>query len=451
MNSRSIVVAIVLGIPAVALLAFGPRGSVNVPEGRIVVRYWEKWTGVEGEVMKRLVERFNAGPGAERNVWVDYNAISAIEQRTLVAAAGGDPPDVAGLYDFIIPQYADQGALRPLDDLVDEFDIDVGAFNPVWIDIGTYNGKLYALPSTPYTIALYYNRALFREAGLDPNHPPQTTAEFEAYARKLTRLGPDGRIVQGAFTPSPAMLGWWPWVWPVFFDAELWDGRTFTLDSPQTRASMEFVTNIRKIDGLDDAAAFDEWFKFEGTAGAIESAQNPFLSGRVAMVYQGPWMSNWIRTYKPDLDYGVAAFPSVTAERRYALASCDVFCVPAGARHPREAMVFIAWLMQQDVMEELCQRHNKISPFRTPGESFYANHPNPHIRTFVELSASADAFSYPDMPMWAQVKDELLQMLNRVLNKPGQIDDAVRRAQAKTSEVVQEYWTMSARRKGGGR
>jgi hypothetical protein len=46
MNVRSAILLIVLGIPAVALLAFGPRGQVNVPPGRTVIRYWEKWTGV---------------------------------------------------------------------------------------------------------------------------------------------------------------------------------------------------------------------------------------------------------------------------------------------------------------------------------------------------------------------------------------------------------------------
>jgi ABC-type glycerol-3-phosphate transport system substrate-binding protein len=444
MNVRSIILVLALGLPALGLLAFGPRGQYGVPPARTVVRYWEKWTGVEGQAMQRIVERFNSTIGAAQHIWVEYSAVSSIEQRTLIATAGGDPPDIAGLYDFIVPQYADQGALRPLDDLLAEFGIDPGEFQPIWLDICRYKGQLFALPSTPYTIALYYNRELFRRAGLDPDRPPQTLAEFSAYAQRLTTRDAEGRIVQAGFTPSMAMLGWWPWIWPCLCDGRLWDGQHCTLDTPAGRAAVNWLADLRDAQGALAMIAF------EGTAGAIESAQNPFLSGRIAMVYQGPWMSNWIAKYAPTLDYDVALFPSVTRERRNVFASSDVFVIPTGARHPREAMTFLAYVLRQDVMEELCRNHNKISPFLKPGADFFAGHPNPHIRVFAELAASPDAFSYPQMPMWLQVLDELKPMLNTVLKEPQRANVAIETTQRKVNQIVQDYQDMAVRRGGRG-
>jgi multiple sugar transport system substrate-binding protein len=390
--------------------------------------------------MQRIVERFNETVGATEGIWVEYNAVSNVDQRTLIATAGGDPPDVAGLFDHGVPQFADQGALAELDGLVAEFDIDLDAFKPIWLEIGRYQGNLYALPSTPYTIALYYNRRLFREAGLDPDRPPQTIAELDECARRLTKRDADDKIIQMGFTTSPAMLGWWHWVWPCFFDARLWDGRRFCLDTPEGRAAFRWIAERRAELSVADALAF------EATAGAIEGSQNPFLSERLAMVFQGPWVSNWVRAYTPSLDYGVAPFPSVTRERRNVFASTDVFVIPSGSRHPREAMRFLKFVLDKEVMDELCSAHCKVSPFREPGPGFFAAHPNPHIRVFDEMARSPHAFGYPKMPTFAQASSEMLFLLESVLRGVREWDDALQMTQQKVGSIVSEYQRMAAER-----
>jgi ABC-type glycerol-3-phosphate transport system substrate-binding protein len=442
MKLRSALLLAVLVLPAAGLLVFGPRGRHVVPPDRIVVRYWEKWSGVEGAAMQRLVDAFNNGLGAERGVWVDYTAISNVDQRTLIATAGGDPPDLAGLYDHVVAQFADQGALLPLDELAAEYGIDGAAFKPIWWEIGRYKGQLFALPSAPYTIALFYNRRLFREAGLDPDAPPQSIEELTDFAKRLTRYDANGRISQMGFTTSPAMLGWWHWVWPFFFGARPWDGERFSIDTPEGRAAYAWLARTRADVGVGQALTF------EASALAIESAQNPFLSGRLAMVFQGPWMATWARTYAPELDYGVARFPSAEADRQHVFASADVFVIPRGAKHPREAMLFLSYVLRQDVMEELCRAHGKVSPFRAPSSEFFANHTNPHIRTFDALAASPDVFGYPKMPTWSQASSAMLTLLDTVLRAKDSPADAVAAAQRRIDAIVQEYDAMQRLRYG---
>lgn len=438
MNVRQWLSTLVLAGPAIALIAFGPRGEVNVPQQRTLVRYWEKWSGVEAVAMRQIVDDFNATIGAEKNIWVDYSSVSGIEQRFLIATAGGDPPDLAGLYDMVLPQCADQDALLPLDDLAREFGIDADAFNAVWWNIGKYKGQLYALPSTPYTIALYYNREAFREVGLDPDRPPHTTAELHEFALRLNKYDDAGRLTRVGF--SAPMLSWWPWAWPYYFDARLWDGREFRFDTPAVHECLDWLMATRTQTGLDQLLAF------ESDSGLIEGAQNPFLSGRVAMIFQGPWMSTWAKVYTPDLDYGVAPFPSSRANRHNVFASSDVFVIPRGSPHPREAMLFLSYVLRQPVFERLCRQHNKLSPYREPLPEFFEKHPNPFIRVFDRMSRSPHTFGYPKMPTFAAARDEIIVHLDQVLRGKLAPADAIDRVQHRVDAMVDRYQQMQARR-----
>ena len=68
-----------------------------------------------------------------------------------------------------------------------------------------YRGSLYAIPTTPATTALHWNKKLFREAGLDPDSPPRTIEELDAVAQRLTKRE-GGKIVQVGVLP--AVPGW---------------------------------------------------------------------------------------------------------------------------------------------------------------------------------------------------------------------------------------------------
>ena len=389
--------------------------------------------------MRRVVGQFNDSLGVAEGIWVEYCEISNVDQRVLIAAAGGDPPDLAGLYDYNIAQFADYGALRALDELAESNGIRADSFKPVWWDLCKYKRRLYALPSAPYTIALHYNRRLFRAAGLDPDRPPHTISELDDYSRRLTLRDGQGRIVQAGFTPAPKILGWWHWVWPYFFHARLWDGNRFHLETEESRACFRWIAQGRRELGIDAALAFED------TVYAIEGGQNPFLSERVAMVFQGPWMANWVRTYWPDLDYAVAPFPSVDG-RPAAFVSSDIFVIPRGARHPKEALRFLRFVLQPEVMEGLCQAHGKVSPFRRPREQFFEQHPNPHIRVFDDLALVEDAFGYPSMPTFKEVSNELLLMLEIILQGLREPEEALADVQVKIDLVVEQYHRLQGRR-----
>src|SRR2546421_6209176 len=95
-----------LGSGALLLLAFGPRAGDEFPRDAVVVDYWEKWTGDEESAMRQIVNDFNDGVGRQKHIFVRYLSTSGVEQKTLVATAAGVPPDIAGLYNQDVPQFA---------------------------------------------------------------------------------------------------------------------------------------------------------------------------------------------------------------------------------------------------------------------------------------------------------------------------------------------------------
>ena len=256
--------------------------------------------------MRAVVDDFNA---SQSRIFVDFSTVSQIDRKLMLATAGGVPPDVAGVYSASLPVYSENNALMPLDRMAAAAGIERENYIDVIWQMCSHRGHLWALPSTPSCLALIWNKKLFREAGLDPEHPPQSIRELEEMNAKLVRYRSDGKLQSIGYLPEEP--GWWPGLWPAWFGGKLWDGqRNVTANSPENIQAYEWIESYPKRFGADSLLGFREGF------GNFASPQNPFFTGRVAMVLQGVWIYNFIKNYAPaDFEWGVAPFPSVDPER----------------------------------------------------------------------------------------------------------------------------------------
>jgi multiple sugar transport system substrate-binding protein len=399
--------------------AFGGEGE------RVRVVYWEKWTGFEKDAMQAVVDDFNR---SQDKIFVEYVSVSGIRAKTLIATAGGDPPDLAGLQDEMVEDFADKNALVPLDDFAAGTSIVQSRYLPVYWDMVHYRGHLWGLPTAPVIGALHWNKDLFQKAGLDPEKPPRTIAELDDYAKRLTRRSATtGQLeVMGFLHSEP---GHWPQIWGYFFGGTLWDGENrLTLDSPANVRAYQWVQSYAKEYGPAELSTLRSSF------GPVSSAQNAFLSGKVAMALQGIWMANLIATYNPKMQWGAAPFPSADeGSEPIALASADVLVIPRGAKHPREALAFIAYMAEQKPLEKLCLNQGKNSPLAEVSADFYARHKNPYIRMFQELAKSPKTIHFPNMSVWQQYRFEAFMAFERIWllqATPAQaLRDATERAQ----------------------
>ena len=413
-----LIVALLLSVSFVA--GCSRRADDRAPGGRVIVSYWEKWTGFELDAMQRVADDFNR---SQDRIEVRILPVSQIDVKLMLATAGGNPPDLAGLWTFSVPDFAEKGALTPIDAALQRAGIGRERFIPVFWDLCSHRGFQWAIPVAPAALALHYNRALFREAGLDPDRPPRSLAELESMNEKLTlvELTRTGRVVRlpyAQLTPAeqrshafmivraghlPQEPGWWLDLMGVWFGGSLFDGRRITADAPGNLAAFQWFRDITAKYGIENLR------NYGATGGNFASPQNPFLSGRVAMELQGPWMHNFIGKYAPDLDWGVAPFPAAdpAAGKDTTLVESDVLVIPRGARHPAEAFAFLAYLCQREPAEKLALGQRKVTALRETSPSFFAAHPNPHIREFVRLASSPNAHAAPRLCIWRECQEEL--------------------------------------------
>lgn len=389
-------------------------------DGKVHVTYWEKWVGFEAAAMQAVVDRFNA---SQDRIVVEFLSISTVDRKTIVATAGGDPPDLAGLWTQNIAQFADAGALTPLDDFVRRDgstpDAWLDRYYPVYGRLCTHAGRIYAGITTPAVLALHWNKTLFREAGLDPERPPATLAEFDAYARKLTKRDPKtGALTQMGFLPKEP--GWWPWIFYRWFGGQLFDGDRITLATdPRNLAALHWVRSYTADYGGDDALRFHAGF------GQPASSEAAFFTGKVAMTFQGIWYHNWIQQYRPGLDYGVGPWPeAVPGIKDFAMTEADVIVIPKAAKNPDAAWEFLKYINSHNPratsaeelegIERTCFLQGKNSPLRVWSPFFETRHPHPHIAVLRALSSSPNAVSVPDVGVWREYERELVNVFGEV-------------------------------------
>ena len=414
-----------------ALLLAVFSGCVRSTKAEEVVEldFWVMWTGREFEAMMEIVALYNE---SQDEIRVNALSVSNIQRKLLIATAGNDPPDVAMLTSDILPQFADKNALLSLSSSLEQMDLDLEAYVPVFIELCSFNDELYGLPASTVSLALHWNKRMFAEAGLDPDEAPRTIEELDLFAQQLTRKNEDGGYATLGFLPTDP--GWWPFAWTLWFDGS-WVDETGapTANTLENIAALEWVRSYSVKFGVRELQ------NFSSNMGNFSSAQNAFFSEQCAMTLQGVWLSNFIGEYTPDLDWGAAAFPAANdATRQISLVQCDVLVIPRNARNVDAAAEFIAYLQRKESLDYLARKHGKFGPLLDK-EALIEGHPNKEIELFIDLSESEDVRILPQTPIWPEYSVEIGQAFESVWLGSLTATEALNGVQKKMDKQWKDY------------
>lgn len=222
-------------------------------EGKIIVRFWHAMGGPLGKVLDSMIDEFNDGhPG-----WFikseSMGSYDALKQKILASIVARNQPDMAQSYEAWISTLLGGDALVDLGKLDPPFKRELDDFFTVFIKDSIYNGRLMSLPFNKSVPIIYYNKDLFRRAGLDPEKPPRSWEEFATVARALTRdLNGDGKADRWGFeftdhaTLFECLL--------IQNGGELFDRRTRSMlfNSPEGVEALQYLVDLVRKDKAAD-------------------------------------------------------------------------------------------------------------------------------------------------------------------------------------------------------
>jgi len=164
------------------------------------VVFWHAMSGTLGKAVDQIVEEFNSSQSQVRIKAVYQGNYDELLNKLKSSLGTSNAPTLVQVYEIGSRFMIDSDAVEPMQTWIDQENFDLSSFEPHIIKYYTFDGKLFSMPFNTSNPILYYNKTMFREAGLNPDAPPLTFDEVREAAKKLTKDGKHG----AAF----AIYGW---------------------------------------------------------------------------------------------------------------------------------------------------------------------------------------------------------------------------------------------------
>ncbi|ALU90266.1 ABC transporter substrate-binding protein [Herbaspirillum rubrisubalbicans] len=224
--------------------------------------------------------------------------------KALTAFKGGTPPTLAVLLSTDLFTLIDENAIVPIDSLASSADDKkwIAGFYKGFMENSQTEGKTWGIPFQRSTIVMYYNKNLFKEAGLNPDKAPANWNEMVEAAKKLTKRDASGNVSQwGVKIPSTG-FGYW------MFQAMSASNDTILMNSAGTKTYFDQPGAVQALQHWVDLTTRDKVMP----VGSIEWGTTPkdFLEQKAAMVWTTTGNLTNIRT-NASFPFGVAMLPGI--------------------------------------------------------------------------------------------------------------------------------------------
>lgn len=394
-----------LAVVGFAAWLVAPSKPAPAAHKRIPVHLWHMWSGEWLPVIDQVADEYNKSQDKYEVIpvqipWGDSDS------KFLLSVAGGGPPDVMVQWTQAISTYAQSDILAPLDTRMTPAERHhfLSVDYPAVRRNGWYKGHLYGLTVGFDVYACYFRPDQWRQAGLDPDHFPQTLEELVADGKRLDRFDTSGRLTRLGFLPQD--FSWYaPSFGGGFYDPHR--GQVL-LNTPQNLNALSYIVQTHKELGMDRVLRFNAGLK------SSDAASWPFIGGQTAVVLDGEWRVQQLAKYAPGMEYRIATLPPPAGGKPLSSFSvADFLTVPAGAKEPEGAWDFIKFWTGLD-------RAEPAAKFQTwfgwlPTSPDIANAPDyqaylrryPQYRTFVKLAASDNIVTVPPVPYQLFLMDHI--------------------------------------------
>jgi multiple sugar transport system substrate-binding protein len=269
--ARACSMVVLAGVLAGGALVSGAHAASSRAATNIT--FWGPFSGPDGKTLVSMVDAFNSSQSAV-HVALTINPNGNYDTSLSTAIAAHKTPNLFVGDDVFLSQVASQGIAQPLDKTLTSIPaLSKKQFYASLWNGGNYQGKQYGIPMDALPLVLYYNKSMFRNAGLNPKKPPTNEKTFLAYAKKLTK----GSAV-GFDAPTD-------WIQPFLFPTVLaqFGGKEMNVGSKS--AAFNSSAGVKALQLMHD------WvYKYKiAKAVAPDVDLKDLQNGTAAMIPDGPW------------------------------------------------------------------------------------------------------------------------------------------------------------------
>ncbi|MGW5360030.1 ABC transporter substrate-binding protein [Actinopolymorpha pittospori] len=397
---------VLLALLAMLLVA----GTAGACSGSNSDQHLLVWTQLGGErelaAQKLIIDAFEkANPGVEVQIVPKAGQFTGDSAALIAAVRGETPPNVYIIDRFTTAQAASVGLFEDLQPKIDADGENLRSkYLPYAADEATYKGDMYALPFDTDVRGLYYNKAVLRDAGidpavLDPKNGPPTVDELIAMAKKI-----DQKDSRGNYT----RMGFIPWdgqgfhaTWAIINKAEWFDNDdcSLTLDSPGWLTTMqEFSTWSKEFD-YQRVQAFLAKYRPPNQP----PTQSPLFTGRIGMAIDGNWNLGNIKQYAPKLDYGVTYLPvPKEGDDPVTWAGGFALTMPKGAPNQELTWKFMKFMAGEPGQRLYAKAASKIPTWQSLVDDKSVTGDQGIFPSMVQFTTSR-----PPLPVGAQISDSM--------------------------------------------
>jgi len=396
-----LVATLAMGMAACGNEPSGP-GAVNVgPEGVDDGTELTLWTRAPLEKQaKLLVDAYNATHKNQVKLTIvpndDYVA------KVGAAAGSGSLPDLFAADIVYVPNWVEQGLFQDISANINGLSFK-DSINKGHLAAGTRDGKEYVLPFVLDLSMLFWNKQLFKEAGLDPEKAPASLEEFAEAAKAIQAMNKEGvyGTATGLNCGGCLVFTWFPSIWAAGGEVLSEDGRESKLADDVAQQVYAVWRDLWKSGAVLPAS--------ESETGPTWTA--PFTEGKVGlMFYPATLLSS------TPFDVGVAGIPGPNGGASTFVGG-DGIGISKDSKKAAQAWNFLNWMMSEEAQVEVLAKNKDVVSRSDLANNKYAAE-DPRLVTINEVAGNGktpvamnfqQAFNAPNSPWLTLVRNQVLK------------------------------------------
>jgi multiple sugar transport system substrate-binding protein len=413
---RTLLVAAVTAVALAASACGRDSGDGEAEQGEKVaqgkasgnITVWAM--GTEGEKLSALADDFmKENPDAKVTVtavpWDNaHNKIAA-------AIAGQQTPDVTMLGTTWMGEFAKTGALDVVPpDFVKKDDFFPGAW-----ETGVVDGTSYGVPWYVETRMLFVNKAVAEKAGIT-----EAPKDWDSLTQAVSDMKAKGGAKWGIYL-QPGQTGAWQTVMPFVWQngGEIWDGKDFTLDSPEATEALEYYQSFYN-DGLSTKDRIPD------------GQQEPkLLKGEIGAFVSGPWHIGLLNDLGGEGKYELWPMPSGTGDATSFIGGSNM-SVFKNSKNRDAAWKFVSYLMKPEVQVKWYETVKDLPAVQAAWDDQTLSG-DEMLKLFGDQLDKAKA--PPSIPTWEQIAAGVDTELEKVAKGTSSPADAAKAMQAQATSI----------------